>query len=124
MNGTILNFVLRPDVGEKAAQRGFLPGQLVQVFFEATEKVMFADAAILSDASTSGEAFFRSRLHNRNLQSTKEFDWVVVRAPKVQDRHKTLFYPYPSSTSYEVPKTLSKFYPAAFTQAILAQCVP
>lgn len=80
MDNAFLTPVLRVCVGKTSTQRGFLSGQLVYLFVEASGGPVYASAALLSDAGTSRETSLCRRLHS--LSCAEESDQVAIGALK------------------------------------------
>lgn len=78
-----LKIIRRADVGYTAAQLGLLSVQLFHVLTKISRKPVLANNATLSDAGVLGDTFLCSKLHNQDMQCTKEFDQISIGAPGI-----------------------------------------
>lgn len=78
------------NVGKTAAQRGFLPSQLVHFFVKVSRVALFAGIATLGDAGTLGKIYLCRRLHSPDLLCTGGSDHLVMRGLEIQQQCKTL----------------------------------
>lgn len=115
MNSICFQSASRADLGEAAAQGGFLPGQLAHLFVEVSEEAVFACAATLRNL------VLLARLHSvlgykiTICRVVRSLARLLTTHRKLRSKTTThLLHRYLLKTSIKVPETLDGVYTSGF----------